>query len=620
MRSGVARVALVGYTNAGKSTLLNRLTHSDALVEDQLFSTLDPTTRRLRLPGGETVLVSDTVGFVQRLPHQLVEAFRSTLEEVVDADLLVHVVDASRPDAERADRRGATRCCARSAPATCPSCWCGTRPTSRRPDDVERAARERTAARSRCRARRATASTSCATRDRRAAARARPTRRAASCPTTAATCSPRCIATARCSSRCTTTTAPACGPACPTRSLARFRGLRHDRGLSVVTGRLARDGDRRAVRAAAVPVRPSRRAEAASPTRCPAASSTARSARPCDPVPDVVAQARGRRGSRQSMGYPPSIGTAALRDAVAAWMRRRLDVDVAPDARRRVRRHQGDGRVAPALPRRCATRRATRCCTRPSRTRRTTMGATLAGLPRRAGSARRRLAPRPRRDQRRRRRARARALDQRARQPVVVGGRRRVLRARRGVGPRPRRRVASDECYVEFAPRAGTTILARRASTACSRCTASRSARTSPACASASSPAIPSSSHYLVETRKHAGFMVPTPAQAAARRRARRRRARRRAARALRASAATLVLERLETRRARATTAAPMLFYLWLRDDDGRRRLGDRRPPRAEPACSCRPATSTATPARALRAARAGATTTSASSPRSTDS
>ena len=92
---------LVGYTNAGKSTLLNRLTASDALVEDQLFSTLDPTTRRLRLPGGETVLLSDTVGFVRKLPHQLVEAFRSTLEEVVDARLLVHVVDASAPTAEQ---------------------------------------------------------------------------------------------------------------------------------------------------------------------------------------------------------------------------------------------------------------------------------------------------------------------------------------------------------------------------------------------------------------------------------------------------------------------------------------------------------------------------------------
>ena len=97
-RRGLARVALVGYTNAGKSTLLNRITAADVLVEDQLFSTLDPTTRRLALPGGETILVSDTVGFVQRLPHQLIEAFRSTLEEVADVDLLVHVVDAASAD------------------------------------------------------------------------------------------------------------------------------------------------------------------------------------------------------------------------------------------------------------------------------------------------------------------------------------------------------------------------------------------------------------------------------------------------------------------------------------------------------------------------------------------
>jgi GTPase len=99
-RSARSTVALVGYTNAGKSTLLNRLTDADVLVEDRLFSTLDPTTRQLRLPGGETVLASDTVGFVQRLPHQLVESFRSTLEEVVDADLLLHVVDAGSADAE----------------------------------------------------------------------------------------------------------------------------------------------------------------------------------------------------------------------------------------------------------------------------------------------------------------------------------------------------------------------------------------------------------------------------------------------------------------------------------------------------------------------------------------
>ncbi|HTZ07459.1 MAG TPA: GTPase HflX [Acidimicrobiales bacterium] len=100
-RSRQREVSLVGYTNAGKSTLLNRLTDAGVVVEDRLFSTLDPRTRRLALPGGETVLVSDTVGFVRKLPHQLVEAFRSTLEVVAEADLLVHVVDASAPEAER---------------------------------------------------------------------------------------------------------------------------------------------------------------------------------------------------------------------------------------------------------------------------------------------------------------------------------------------------------------------------------------------------------------------------------------------------------------------------------------------------------------------------------------
>jgi GTP-binding protein HflX len=99
-RRAFPTVALVGYTNAGKSTLLNKLTDAGVLVQNQLFSTLDPTTRRLHLPGGETVLLSDTVGFVRRLPHQLVDAFRSTLEEVADADLLLHIVDVSGPDVE----------------------------------------------------------------------------------------------------------------------------------------------------------------------------------------------------------------------------------------------------------------------------------------------------------------------------------------------------------------------------------------------------------------------------------------------------------------------------------------------------------------------------------------
>jgi GTP-binding protein HflX len=97
-RSGLPVVAIVGYTNAGKSTLFNRLTEADVLVEDRLFATLGSTVRRLDLPDGHRALMSDTVGFVRRLPHELVEAFRSTLDEAADADLLVHVVDASDPD------------------------------------------------------------------------------------------------------------------------------------------------------------------------------------------------------------------------------------------------------------------------------------------------------------------------------------------------------------------------------------------------------------------------------------------------------------------------------------------------------------------------------------------
>jgi len=100
LRSGIPLVALVGYTNAGKSTLLNQMTGAGVMTEDRLFTTLDPTIRRLRLRGGRELLLGDTVGFVRRLPHRLVEAFKSTLEEVRDADLMLHVVDASDPDPE----------------------------------------------------------------------------------------------------------------------------------------------------------------------------------------------------------------------------------------------------------------------------------------------------------------------------------------------------------------------------------------------------------------------------------------------------------------------------------------------------------------------------------------
>ncbi len=93
--------AIVGYTNAGKSSLLNRLTGAEVLSEDKLFATLDPTTRRLRLEGGQELLLTDTVGFIRKLPHHLIEAFRSTLEEAKYADIILHVVDASNPRAEK---------------------------------------------------------------------------------------------------------------------------------------------------------------------------------------------------------------------------------------------------------------------------------------------------------------------------------------------------------------------------------------------------------------------------------------------------------------------------------------------------------------------------------------
>jgi GTP-binding protein HflX len=100
-KTAVPTVALVGYTNAGKTTLFNRLTGDDATASDALFVTLDPLVRKVRLPDRRELLVSDTVGFIERLPHTLVAAFRATLEEVAGADLLLHVIDAANPERER---------------------------------------------------------------------------------------------------------------------------------------------------------------------------------------------------------------------------------------------------------------------------------------------------------------------------------------------------------------------------------------------------------------------------------------------------------------------------------------------------------------------------------------
>ena len=101
MKKPVPSAAIVGYTNAGKSSLLNRITGSNILAEDKLFATLDPTTRQVILPSGQKQLSTDTVGFVRKLPHNLVEAFKATLEEAVLADFLIHVLDVSSPEVEK---------------------------------------------------------------------------------------------------------------------------------------------------------------------------------------------------------------------------------------------------------------------------------------------------------------------------------------------------------------------------------------------------------------------------------------------------------------------------------------------------------------------------------------
>ena len=322
-RRDLPTVALVGYTNAGKSTLLNQLTDAGVLVENQLFSTLDPTTRRLRLPGGETVLLSDTVGFVRRLPHQLVDAFRSTLEEVVDADLLLHVVDASAPDVD--GRIAAVDTVLREIDAgDVPVLLVWNKADLVDPETVADCSR----------AHPDSVAISAATGagidellhdDRRPPAGAGRASSSASCPTTAPTCSPRCTARARCWWRCTTRPAPGCGPASPNARRGHFAEFTlRDAGLvSDRHGRRSRSwaSSRRRTRTTGCA------RSSGWPTACPAASSTARSARRAIPCPRSRCAPRPPR-SPNSMGYPPSAGSAALREAAAAWIGRRFGVAV----------------------------------------------------------------------------------------------------------------------------------------------------------------------------------------------------------------------------------------------------------------------------------------------------
>ena len=360
--AGCATVAIVGYTNAGKSTLLNRLTDAGVLVEDRLFATLDPTTRRLDLPGGETVLLTDTVGFVRKLPHQLVEAFRTTLDVVTEADLLVHVVDASAPDPE--EQIDAVR-------AVLAEIGAGAR---------ARAARVQQGRPGRRRGRRRLVATP--PRFGVVLGRHRRGHRRAPARPSATGCGPStnlvellvpydrgdilaavhregevlveqaddrgaCVLRARLDDA-------AGRPASPSSSVRRAgadRRSRHPAGLDP----------------AALPLRPPRRARGPAPRLTTAGRSTCRSAR--RPIRRPPPWSRRWAARAPSAGYPASIGIAGLREAAACeWMARRFGVECRPSA---VAACVGTKEFVAACRSGCGSGRpsATPSCTRRSATR-----------------------------------------------------------------------------------------------------------------------------------------------------------------------------------------------------------------------------------------------------------
>ena len=205
--NGIPSVAIAGYTNAGKSSILNRLTGAGVLVQNQLFATLDPTVRRSETPDGREFTFTDTVGFVRQLPHQLVEAFRSTLEEVAESDLLLHVVDGSHPDPE--GQISAVRAVLADVDATdVKEVIVVNKADIADPEVVDRILRQEkhaiaVSARTGAGLRRA------ARAHRRRAAAARHRRRRPRCPTTAATSSAACTRRARSSPASTSVRAPA---------------------------------------------------------------------------------------------------------------------------------------------------------------------------------------------------------------------------------------------------------------------------------------------------------------------------------------------------------------------------------------------------------------------------
>ena len=204
-RNAVPAVAIAGYTNAGKSSLLNRLTGAGVLVEDALFATLDPTTRRTQTSDGRIYTLSDTVGFVRHLPHQLVEAFRSTLEEVADSDLVLHVVDGSHPDPE-GQIAAVREVLLEIGAAQVPEIIVVNKADAARPGRPSRTSWPRSRTPSSSAHTPARASTSCCQRSR-PTCRVLPPGSTSSCRTSAATCSARCTRPARSSHSTTPRTA-----------------------------------------------------------------------------------------------------------------------------------------------------------------------------------------------------------------------------------------------------------------------------------------------------------------------------------------------------------------------------------------------------------------------------
>ena len=338
-RSGLGAVTIVGYTNAGKSTLLNTLTDAGVLTEDRLFATLDPTTRRLALPGGEPVLLTDTVGFVRRLPHGLVESFKSTLEVASRADYLVHVVDADDVDPEGqidAVREVLDEIDAAAVPELLvfnkadlaplrgqapvddhPGSVAVSAVTGEGIDDFLRVLADRL--------RSISAVVELAVPYDRGDVLAAIHREGEVVSTT--------DELGRCAS----------GPGSSDASAGRLAEFVVAAGWIVTTTAAA-------ARPFVPPPYPYDRLERLVPAGRAlrrAASVDLSIGTPMDPPPPAVVAALSTSGTER--GYPPSIGTAVFRGAVARWIARRFGVDVPDRRHRRVRRHQGVRRHVAAV-------------------------------------------------------------------------------------------------------------------------------------------------------------------------------------------------------------------------------------------------------------------------------